>query len=252
MNNIQVSIITPSYKSAKFISQTIDSVLIQSYQNWEMIIIDDFSPDNSNEVIEEYCKRDSRVKLIKLEKNSGPAVARNEGVKQAQGRYIAFLDSDDKWYPGKLEKQLNFMILNDYHFTFTTYNRFDNNGKILSVVRAPKKIDYKLLLKTCYPGCLTVMISRRCFENIFFSSETKREDFALWLNVIKKTGFAYGLDIELAQYRVHSLQSSSKKIKMAYETWLLYKNIEKLNFFSSIFYFLNYSIKGFFRTYIVK
>jgi teichuronic acid biosynthesis glycosyltransferase TuaG len=252
MGSIQVSIITPSYKSGKFISQTIESVLIQSYQNWEMIIVDDFSPDNSNEIIEEYCKRDCRIKLIKLEKNSGPAIARNEGIKQAQGRYIAFLDSDDKWFSNKLEKQLNFMILNEYDFTFTSYNRFDNNGNILSLVKAPEKIDYKLLLKTCYPGCLTVMVSKSCIENIFFSTETKREDYAFWLNVIKKTGFAYGLDIELAHYRVHSSQSSNNKIKMVYENWKLYKNIEKLNYFLSIYYFLNYFFRGIFRTYLIK
>lgn len=108
MNEL-ISIITPSYKSEKFIAQTLESVLSQSYQNWEMIIVDDVSPDNSNEIIEDYCKRDNRIKLIKLEKNSGPAVARNRAIEEAKGRYIAFLDADDLWKPEKLEKQINFM-----------------------------------------------------------------------------------------------------------------------------------------------
>ena len=108
MNDL-ISIITPSYKSERFIAQTIESVLVQTYKEWEMIIVDDVSPDNSNEIIEEYCKKDSRIKLIKLEKNSGPAVARNRAIEEANGRYIAFLDADDLWYPEKLEKQISFM-----------------------------------------------------------------------------------------------------------------------------------------------
>lgn len=251
MNNL-VSIITPSYNSELYISEMIISVLNQTYKNFELIIVNDKSTDNSPLIIEKFVKNDDRVKLINLEVNLGVAFARNIGIKNSKGDYIAFLDSDDKWYSNKLEEQLKFMIINNYHFTFTTYNRFDNHGNILSVVKAPSRIDYKMLLKTCYPGCLTVMINRSYLDNLFFSTQTKREDFGLWLNVIKKTVYAYGLNIELAQYRVHSSQSSKKKLNMAYETWLLYRKIEKLNLFSSFFYFLNYSIRGFYRTYLIK
>jgi glycosyltransferase involved in cell wall biosynthesis len=125
-----VSIITPSYNSAKFIGKTIESVLDQIYQNWEMIIVDDVSPDNSNEIIEEYCKKDTRIKLIKLEQNSGAAVARNRAIKESKGRYIAFLDADDMWKPEKLEKQIEFMRKNNYAFTYTAYEKIDENGLV--------------------------------------------------------------------------------------------------------------------------
>jgi glycosyltransferase involved in cell wall biosynthesis len=120
-----VSIITPSYNSEKFIKDTIGSVLSQTYKNWEMIIVDDVSPDNSNEIIEEYCKKDSRIKLIKLAKNSGPAVARNRAIQEAKGRYIAFLDADDLWKSEKLEKQIKFMTDNDLAFTYSSYDLLD-------------------------------------------------------------------------------------------------------------------------------
>lgn len=249
MNKL-VSIIIPSYNSELFISETITSVLNQTYKNFELIIVDDNSIDDSLNIIKKFAKNDDRIKLVCLKLNSGVANARNIGLENSSGDYIAFLDSDDKWYSNKLEEQLNFMILNNYHFTFTSYNKFDNSGNILNLVKAPYKIDYKILLRTNYMGCLTVMISKRYLENLFFPLNTKREDYAMWLMVIKKAGYAYGLNKNLAQYRVHSKQSSKNKLKMAYETWFLYRHIEKLNSFSSIFYFLNYTVRGFFRTYL--
>ena len=133
-----VSIITPSYNSLKFIAQTIESVISQTYQNLEMIVIDDNSPDKANEIIEEYCKKDSRIKLIKLEKNVGPSNARNKGIEESRGKYIAFLDSDDIWLPTKLEKQIKFMQDNDLAVTCSSYHTIDEDGK----VRDDYRIDY--------------------------------------------------------------------------------------------------------------
>lgn len=251
MNNL-ISIITPSFNSGKFIVNTIESVLAQTYKNWEMIIVDDKSKDNSNEIIERYIEKDPRIKLIKLNKNSGVANARNVAIQESKGNYIAFLDSDDMWLPEKLEKQLSFMIENNYLFTYLGYQKVDENGKVIGKVEAPCKISYKDLLKTCYPGCLTVMINVKALANTSIPTNTKREDYAFWLKIIKTTNFAFGLNQVLAQYRIHPQQNSRVKLHMAKETWRLYRNVEQLSFIKSIYCFSNYAIRGVFRTYRIK
>ena len=247
-----ISIITPSFNSGKFIANTIESVLAQTYKNWEMIIIDDRSTDNSREIIESYIEKDQRIKLIKLDKNAGVANARNFAIQKSKGNYIAFLDSDDMWLPKKLEKQLSFMIENSYLFTYLGYEKVDENGKVIGKVEAPSKIGYKDLLKTCYPGCLTVMINVEALADSRIPTNTKREDYAFWLEIIKTTNFAFGLNQVLAQYRIHPQQNSRVKLDMAKETWYLYRNIEKLPLIKSIYCFSNYAIRGFFRTYRIK
>jgi glycosyltransferase involved in cell wall biosynthesis len=247
-----VSIITPSYNSAKFIGKTIESVLDQIYQNWEMIIVDDVSPDNSNEIIEEYCKKDTRIKLIKLEQNSGAAVARNRAIKEARGRYIAFLDADDMWKSEKLEKQIKFMEKNNYSFTYTAYEKVVENGVVSGSVGVPAKVSYSELLKTCVIGCLTAIYDVEKLGKVYMPTNTKREDFATWLNVLKKIDFAYGIKENLAQYRVYENQSSGKKAKMAKENWKLYREIEKLNLLKACYYFSHYAVRGVLRTKFPK
>ncbi|MCT7492530.1 glycosyltransferase family 2 protein [Aliarcobacter cryaerophilus] len=252
MNYKLVSIITPSYKSEKFISQTIESVLGQTYQNWEIIIVDDVSPDNSNKIIEEYSKKDSRIKLIKLEKNSGAAVARNIAIEESKGRYIAFLDADDIWKPEKLEKQIEFMRKNNYAFTYTAYEKIDENGLVFGEIGVPLKVSYNQLLKTCVIGCLTAVYDTNKLGKVYMPTNTKREDFATWLSICKKVDFAYGIKENLSQYRVYKSQSSNKKVKMAKENWKLYREIEKLNIFKAIYYFSHYAIRGILRTKFPK
>lgn len=247
-----VSIITPSYNSEKFIRKTIDSVLSQTYKNWEMIIVDDVSPDNANDIIEEYIKKDSRIKLIRLEKNSGAAIARNKAIEESKGRYIAFLDADDCWKKDKLEKQINFMLKNDYAFTYTAYEKVDENGNFLGNMGVPKKVSYSDLLKTCVIGCLTAIYDTQKLGKIYMPTNTKREDFATWLSILKKNDFAYGIKEDLAQYRVYETQSSSKKAKMAKENWKLYREIEKLNIFKASYYFSQYAVRGVLRTKFPK
>lgn len=251
MNDI-VSIITPSYNSEKYISETIDSVLSQTYQNWEMIIIDDVSPDDSSSVIEGYCKKDNRIKLIKLEQNSGAAVARNRAIEEAEGRYIAFLDADDIWKPEKLEKQIEFMRKNNYAFTYTAYEKIDESGLVFGEIGVPLKVSYNQLLKTCVIGCLTAIYDVEKLGKVYMPTNTKREDFATWLNILKKVDFAYGIKQNLSQYRVYKSQSSNKKVKMAKENWKLYREIEKLNIFKAIYYFSHYAIRGILRTKFPK
>lgn len=244
----KVSVITPSYNSAKYIGKTIDSILSQSYENLELIIVDDCSSDDSLAVIKNYIKNDSRVKLYRLSKNSGAAVARNTGIQHAQGKFIAFLDSDDTWDSDKLEKQIEFMLTNDYAFTYTAYHKINENGEYLSKVNIPVKTSYDGLLKTCVIGCLTAIYDAEKLGKITFPLIRKRQDFALWLQILKKIPFAYGLDEDLASYTVRNDSISANKFKAAQYNWHLYRHIEKLSLIQSVYYFSHYMIKGIIRT----
>lgn len=247
MNSL-VSIITPSYNSSQFIEGTIQSIFNQTYQNWELIIIDDCSKDNSCAVIQKYADQDKRVQLIKLEKNSGAAVARNTGIEHATGRFIAFLDSDDTWHPEKLEKQIHFMLEHDYAFTYTQYHQVNEKGETIGHLYFPAKTNYKNLLKTCVIGCLTAMYDTKKIGKVYFPLIRKRQDFALWLKILKIVPFAYCVSEDLASYTVRSDSISSNKFKAAQYNWHLYRNIEKLSIFLSMYYFSNYILRGVLRS----
>ena len=237
MQNNLISIITPSYNSKRFIKATIESVLSQTYENWEMIIVDDVSPDDSNEIIEEYCKQDSRIKLIKLEKNSGPAVARNRAIEKAKGRYIAFLDADDLWHPEKLEKQIDFMEKNNYELTYTNYETMDENGNNLNNIRnSPAKLNYKQLLKACKIGCLTAVYDTEKIGKVYMPLMKKRQDFGLWLRILKKVDYAYNVNEVLGVYRLMSNSVSSNKFNLVKYNYRLFHNHEKLSIFKSLYY----------------
>lgn len=246
--NEVVSIITPSYNSSLFISKTIESVINQDYSSWELIIIDDCSSDDSIEIIGKYIEKDQRIKLISLENNSGAAVARNIGIQQAQGRFIAFLDSDDTWHPDKLKMQVDFMLKNDYAFTYTGYHKVNENGLFISNVSIPVATSYHELLKTCVIGCLTAMYDTDKLGKVEFPLIRKRQDFALWLKILKQVPYAYGLEQDLANYTVRSDSISANKFKAAQYNWYLYRHIEKLTLLNSIYYFSHYMIKGIIRS----
>ena len=239
-----VSIITPSYNSEKFISQTMESVLSQTYQNWEMIIVDDKSPDDSNIIIEKYIKQDKRIKLIKLNKNSGPAVARNVAIKEAKGRYIAFLDADDVWYPNKLEKQIAFMKENNLAFTYSAYEIIDEQDKSIGKFVPPSFITCESMLKTCSVGCLTAIYDTKKLGKIFMPIIDKRQDYGLWLKILKKIKITKGLNEVLAKYRIRKNSVSSNKLKAAKYQWKIYRDVENLNLIKSIYYFLHYAYNG--------
>ena len=180
-----VSIITPAYNAASYIVETIESVLAQTYPNWEMLIVNDCSQDNTAEIVQSYAAKDKRIKLINLKQNSGAAAARNTAIKNAKGRYIVFLDSDDLWKKEKLQKQIEFMQKNGYAFTFTSYEHFkEAKENIQSKIQIPKSLNHKQALKGNKIGCLTVMLDRKQIQNIHFTND-KHEDYILWLN---KTG----------------------------------------------------------------
>lgn len=239
-----VSIITPSFKSEKFIAQTIESVLAQSYPHWEMIIVDDVSPDHSNTIIEEYIRKDSRIKLIKLEKNSGPAVARNTAIQVAAGRYIAFLDADDLWMPEKLEKQLVFLDQNDLAFTYSSYHLIDEEGVDLGTFITKESISYSGMLKTCSVGCLSAVYDTQKIGKIYMPNILKRQDYGLWLKILKEIHTAQGILEPLATYRILKNSVSSNKIKAAQYQWKIYREVENLNLIASTFYFIQYAFNG--------
>lgn len=245
---ILVSIVTPSYNCSSFISGTILSVIRQTFTDWEMVIVDDCSTDNSVEVIQSFIEQDSRIRLIQLSINSGTAVARNVAIESAQGRYIAFLDSDDCWLPEKLEKQLAFMKRESIPFSFSAYEKINEVGDIIGSVGVPDRVSYQALLKTCVIGCLTVIYDTEYFGKVEMPLIRKRQDFGLWLKLLKKVDYAYGFPNPLAQYRVHSGSISANKFNTVLYTWRLYRDIEKLSLMSACYYYSHYIVRGFLRT----
>jgi glycosyltransferase involved in cell wall biosynthesis len=249
MNNpVLVSIITPSYSSEEYIASTIDSVLAQSFFDWEMIVVDDCSPDNSNQLVEGYIAKDSRIKLIRLVENAGAAVARNTGIQAAQGRFIAFLDSDDRWLPEKLEKQLTFMRKYNIAFSYTAYEKLDSHGAVIAKVNIPSKVSYRDLLKVCSIGCLTAMYDTEKLGKLYMPLIRKRQDLGLWLRILKDIPYAYGVDEVLAQYQLRPDSISSNKFNAASYTWRLYRDVEKLSMPSAAYYFSHYAFNGVLRT----
>ncbi|MCU5142592.1 glycosyltransferase [Bacillus cereus] len=240
-----ISIVIPSYNASSFIKETIQSVQSQTYTNWEMIIIDDVSKDNTRELIKEEIKKDGRIQLIELQKNGGAAIARNIGINNAKGKYVAFLDSDDLWLPEKLEKQLEFMQNNDIAFSFTSYQIINQDGTLTDkVVHVPEKINYNELLKNTIIGCLTVMLDIEKLGRVQMPNIRTRQDTATWLKILRQGHYAYGLDEVLSKYRKVENSISSKKFKMAKMNWKLYREIEELSIPKSAWCFINYALNG--------
>ena len=242
-----VSIITPAYNAAEYIVETIESVLAQTYPNWEMLIVNDCSKDNTAAIVQSYATKDKRIKLINLKQNSGAAVARNTAIQNAKGRYIAFLDSDDLWKKDKLQKQLSFMQRNRYAFTFHNFIMFNDgidkeNGKIIKV---STQIDYKKLLKgNNTGGCLAVCIDRKVVIEIFMPNE-RHEDYICWLDILKEYQIkGYGINEVLGYYRVGKVSVSSNKLKSALWTWNVYRDSQKLSLLKSIYYMWFYCLNG--------
>lgn len=225
-----VSIIMPSYNTAKFIEDTIKSVLDQTYTNWELIIVDDCSKDNTDKVVKKFLS-DQRIKYLKNKENKGAAFSRNYALREAKGKWIAFLDSDDLWEPNKLEKQIKFMETNNYAFTYTNYKEINEESESLNtIVTGPKKINKTVFYNFCYPGCLTVMYDAEKVGLIQIENLAKNNDYAMWLKVIKKVKYCYLLDEVLASYRKRTNSiSSGSKFKLIKHHYILYKVGEKRN-----------------------
>lgn len=243
-----VSIIMPSYKTAEYISDTIESVLRQTYTNWELIIVDDCSPDHTDDVVGPYL-REARIKYLKNEKNSGAAVSRNRALREAKGKWIAFLDSDDLWLPEKLEKQIGFMKKKGYHFSYTNYSEIDVKGnRTGKTVTGPKKITKTGFFNYCWPGCLTVMYDRDMVGLIQIADIKKNNDYAMWLKVCQKAD-CYLLDEELALYRRGRVGSVSTHSIMTMIGWhyKLYRQAEGQNPVAAVFNTGRNMVFGFYK-----
>lgn len=237
-----VSIIMPTYNCGEFIEKAINSIINQTYTNWELIIVDDCSNDDTKEVLKKY-EADKRINYIKLTKNSGAAVARTKAIKRANGNYIAFLDSDDLWYPDKLTKQLKFMKENNYDFTCTAYEQIDENDNSLNkVINTRKKVDYNRILLDCPVGNSTVMYNVDKLGKFKVPNIRKRNDDALWLQIIKKAKYIYGYNEVLMKYRIRRNSISSNKLSLIKYHWQLYREIEHLSVARSIFHICYWGI----------
>lgn len=240
-----VSIIMPLYNSEIFLPLAIKSVINQTYKNWELLIIDDKSTDNSLQIAKEYTERDCRIKVIELQNNSGPAIARNTGIQVAKGKYIAFLDSDDMWMPEKLELQIKFMNERNASFSYTAYKKIDEDGENRGIVSVPESITYNKLLNTNIIGCLTAVYNAEKLGKVYMPNIIKRQDYALWLKILKNEGQAFGLNVPLAVYRVRKNSVSSNKFRAAVYQWKIYREIEEINLLKSLYHFINYMYYGF-------
>lgn len=240
-----VSIVTAVHNGKDFFADTIKTVCEQSYRNWEWIIVDDKSDDNTVAIINEVLKQtgDERIHLIKLDKNSGAAKARNAGIKAARGRFLAFLDADDLWAHDKLARQVDFMRKNDYAFSFTGYEFADAsgrpNGKVVSV---PARISYKQALKNTTIWTSTVMfdMEKLAVDDVLMPDVRRGQDTATWWKVLKKIDYAYGLNEVLSFYRRSAGSLSSNKLTALKRTWNLYRNVEGLGFCKSCECFIVY------------
>ena len=240
MEKSLVSIITPMYKGAAFVGETIQSVLAQTYQNWEMIIVDDCSPDDGAGIREVEKFDDPRIKLIKSKENRGSSGARNIALHEAKGQYIAHLDSDDIWRENFLEEQLRFMKENNATLVFSSYRRIDENTKeeILSPFIVPFKVNYKYLLKTdpIFPST-SIYDAEKC--GVYYYNEAMgslRDDYVYWLEMLKKIDYAYGNPKILVDYRMRKSSVTGNKKKVIIPQWNVLRKVEKLPIYKCIYY----------------
>ncbi len=243
-----VSIIMPTYNCGRFIEETVRSVQSQTYEKWEIVIVDDCSTDDTKAVVDALIDGDARIRYFCLEENSGAAVARTRAMELADGEFMAFLDSDDLWMPDKLEKQLAFMKENGYAFSCTAYEQIDEESNSLGrVIKTVKKTDYDRLLLDCPVGNSSVMYDVSKMGKFEVPNIRKRNDDALWLQMLKKEKYIYGMSEVLMRYRIRKNSISSNKLKVIKYHWILYREIEHLNVFRSAFHICYWCFLKLFR-----
>ncbi|SDH54075.1 Glycosyl transferase family 2 [Chryseobacterium taeanense] len=242
-----VSIITPSYNSAEFIEETIHSVFSQTYTNWEWLITDDLSRDNTVEILQKY--PDLRIKLKVLKQNGGAGNARNKSLERAQGRYIAFLDSDDLWYPEYLETMINYMQENNAELVYCNYSRCDEYTMqpVLKDFEADTIVTFSNLLKTCRLAPVSTMYDTQRVGKFFFPVKSKREDHVMWLNLLKEIPKGYPIQRTLAKYRMRENSVSRKKKNIIKDQYLVYKDFMGYSTVKSLYYTANWAVNGFLK-----
>ena len=241
-----VSIIMPNYNGEKYLNTTIESVIGQEYQNWELLFVDDCSTDLSIEIVQSY--RDKRIKIYRNDINQGAAVARNRALEIAQGRWIAFLDSDDVWKKNKLHYQLKFMVEKKIAFSFTPYTVIKGGEFLKEYTPSKDTYDYKTILRHCYIGCSTVIYDREKLGIVYMPIKAKkREDYACWLKILKDGESAFCFHENLTTYNIHSHSVSANKFGVIKYQWNVYRKIERLPLLNSIYYMLNWAYFGFLK-----
>ena len=226
-SNTLVSIITPSYNAEQYIGQMIESIIAQTYQDWELLITDDCSTDSSCAIIEQYAQQDSRIRLFRLERNSGAGVARNESIKHARGRYIAFCDSDDWWLADKLQEQIDFMTKRQTQICYSSYYTCDDASNITGLVASYKEISYNHIIRDDSIGFLTCIYDTAQIGKVYMPSIRRRQDWALKIKLLQKHSMAYGIIKPLACYRVRTGSLSSNKFRLVKYNVQVYRDILK-------------------------
>jgi teichuronic acid biosynthesis glycosyltransferase TuaG len=235
-----VSIVTPTFNSIKFIDKCVASVLHQTYQNWELIIVDDYSADGTQEYLHQLSEQDERIKVYTLPQNRGASIARNKALEVSVGRYIAFLDSDDTWEPTKLDNQISFMQKHGHSFTYSDYNIINEADQIVGIMNSPARLSYEDILTGCSIGCLTVVIDRSKYPDIHFPSVRRGQDWAMWLSILKKGDLAHKVPAILSNYRLTRNSLSSNKLKKFFNIWYIYNKIEGYSAFKSTYLIFKY------------
>lgn len=246
--NALVSIITPTFNSAKYIAETIQSVQKQTHRNWEMIIVDDGSTDETETIINQLILQDNRIQFLKLEQNSGPAIARNKGIEKATGVYMTFLDADDIWFPTFIENSIKTIQKTGIPFVFSSYKRSNENLEfVYSDFIVPQKVTYFDILKTNSISCLTAFLDVEKLGKKHMPIIKKRQDMGLWLQYLKEIPFAFGIQEPQAIYRIRKNSLSRKKSDLIKYQWEFYRKVEKLNVFQSSYYMLHWMYRGFLK-----
>lgn len=245
MNNSLVSIITPCHNSARYIRDCIESVEAQDYPYWEMLITDDGSTDNTTEIVEEYARKDDRIRLFRLNSASGsPAAPRNNSIRNARGKYIAFLDSDDVWMHNKLSDQIRFAEQNNYSVVYSYYEKISDSGERYDrVVRTDVSYDYNRIIKTDGVPWLTLMVERKIMEGLHFVKGEK-EDYIFLMALLRRGYTAYNTCQMHALYRDTNASRSGNKLKMMYAQWKVIRKYESLSVIKALYCMAIYAFNG--------
>lgn len=246
--NALVSIITPAYNSAKFIAETIQSVQNQTHENWEMIIVDDGSSDETVAIVQAFIDEDKRIQCYKLAQNSGTGVARNFAIEKAKGDYMTFIDADDIWFPNFIENSIKTIEKTGNSFVFSSYKRSNESLEfVYSDFIVPQKVSYTDILKSNSISCLTAFVDIKTLGKKYMPLIRKRQDMGLWLNYLKVIPFAYGIQETQAIYRIRENSLSRKKSDLIYYQWQFYRAVEQLNIFQSLYYMAHWMYRGFMK-----
>lgn len=243
-NRPLVSVIMPAYNAEKYIAEAIESVISQTYANWELFVLDDCSTDRTAEIAEGFAETDSRIRLLKNSQNMGVANTRNRGFDLARGEWIALLDSDDVWRSDKLEKQLALAKESGADIVYSSYHLIGESGESLRDYLVPEMTTYEELLKENVLGCSTVLMHRKVLSNHRFSKEYYHEDYIFWLELLHSGYCAAGCKEPLVDYRIVKGSRSNDKLRAAKNRWLIYRKVEKMPFTKSANAFVSYALHG--------